>query len=46
MDTRDVLNLLRGLVRNVAKAASDLHAIAGGSYRRYLEITDGKRTGN
>ena len=46
MDTRDVLNLLRGLVQNVAKAASDLHAIAGGSYRRYLEITDGKRAGN
>ena len=46
MDTRDVLNLLRGLVKNVAKAASDLHAIAGGSYRKYLEITDGKRERN
>ena len=42
MDTSAVLDLLRGLVRDVAKAASDMHAIAGGSYRRYLEITAGQ----
>jgi hypothetical protein len=41
MDTRDILGLLRGLVKDVAKAASDVHAIAGGSYRKYLEITSG-----
>ena len=40
MDTRDILKLLRGLVKDVAKAASDLHEIAGGSYRKYLEITE------
>jgi hypothetical protein len=40
MDTRDILKLLRGLVKDVAKAASDLHAIAGGSYRKYVEITE------
>jgi hypothetical protein len=39
MDTRDILRLLHGLVRDVAKAASDMHAIAGGSYRKYLELT-------
>jgi hypothetical protein len=41
MDTREILNLLRRLVKDVAKAASDVHAIAGGSYRKYLEITSG-----
>jgi hypothetical protein len=41
MDTRDILSLLRGLVKDVAKAASDMHAIAGGSYRKYLELTTG-----
>jgi hypothetical protein len=41
MDTREIINLLRGLVKDVAKAASDVHAIAGGSYRKYLEIGAG-----
>jgi von Willebrand factor type A domain-containing protein len=41
MDTNDILRLLRGLVKDVAKAASDVHAIAGGSYRKYLELTTG-----
>lgn len=41
MDTREILDLLRRLVKDVAKAASDMHAIAGGSYRKYLEITAG-----
>ena len=42
MDTRAILKLLRGLVKDVAKAASDVHAIAGGSYRKYLELTRGQ----
>jgi hypothetical protein len=42
MDTSAVLDLLRGLVGDVAQAASDMHAIAGGSYQKYLEITAGK----
>jgi hypothetical protein len=42
MDTRDILRLLRGLVKDVAKAASDMHAVAGGSYRKYLELTQGR----
>jgi hypothetical protein len=42
MDTRDILRLLRGLVKDVVKAASDMHAIAGGSYRKFLELTKGE----
>lgn len=42
MDTREILDLLRGLVKDVAQAASDVHAIAGGSYQNYLQITSGR----
>lgn len=44
MDTNALLKLLRGLVSDVAKAAAEVHAIAGGSYKKYLEITSGNRT--
>lgn len=41
MDTRELLDLLRGLVTDIAKTAADVHAIGGGSYQRYLQITSG-----
>jgi hypothetical protein len=41
MDTREILNLLRGLVTDVARTAADVHAVAGGSYQNYLQITSG-----
>lgn len=43
MDTRALLDLLRGLVRDVATVAAEVHAIAGGNYKKYLEITSGDR---
>jgi von Willebrand factor type A domain len=43
MDTRALLKLLRSLVRDVAKVAADVHALAGGSYSKYLQITSGER---
>jgi hypothetical protein len=44
MDTRDLLRMLRGMVKDVAKVAAEVHAIAGGSYSKYLEVTSGDRT--
>lgn len=43
MDTRALLALLRGLVRDVATVAAEVHAIAGGNYQKYLQITSGNR---
>jgi hypothetical protein len=44
MDTRALLNLLRGLVNDVATVAAEVHAIAGGNVRKYLELTSGERS--
>jgi hypothetical protein len=44
MDTRALLNLLRRLVKNVATVAAEVHAIAGGNYEKYLQITSGDQT--
>lgn len=41
MDTRVLLDLLRGLVIDMANVAAEVHAIAGGSYSRYLQLTSG-----
>jgi hypothetical protein len=43
MDTRALLDLLRGLVRDVARVAAEVHAIAGGSVGKYLQITSADR---
>lgn len=42
MDTAHVLGLLRALVRNVAAVAHDVHQLAGGSVRKYLELEAGR----
>jgi hypothetical protein len=44
MDTRALLNLLRSLVGDVATVAAEVHAIAGGDYNKYLQITSGDKT--
>jgi hypothetical protein len=44
MDTRTLLSLLRSLVGEVATVAAEVHAIAGGDYGKYLQITSGDRT--
>ena len=41
MDTGDLLELLRSLVRDVATVARDVHALGGGSVRRYIALTSG-----
>lgn len=41
MDTAALLELLRSLVREVASVAANVHALAGGSVRKYLELTSG-----
>lgn len=43
MDTQALLDLLRGLVRDVATVAAEIHAIADGNYKKYLQITSGDR---
>jgi hypothetical protein len=43
MDTTELLKLLRSLVRDVARVAHDVHQLAGGSVRRYLELEAGQR---
>lgn len=43
MDTSVLLAKLRSLVNDVATVAADVHAVAGGSVRRYLEIGPAKR---
>jgi hypothetical protein len=43
MDTRALLDLLGSLVKDVATVAAEVHAIAGGDYKKYLEITSGDR---
>ena len=41
MDTAELLNLLRSLVRDVAQVARDVHQLAGGSVRKYLQLEAG-----
>ncbi len=41
MDTTTLLRLLRALVGEVATVAGDVHRLAGGSVRRYRELTAG-----
>jgi hypothetical protein len=43
MDTGALLAKLRSLVNEVATVAAEVHAIAGGSVRRYLELGPGER---
>jgi hypothetical protein len=43
MDTSALLAKLRSLVNEVATVAADVHAIAGGSVRRYLELAPAER---
>jgi hypothetical protein len=43
MDTTELLQLLRSLVTDVARVAHDVHQLAGGSVRRYLELEAGQR---
>jgi hypothetical protein len=42
MDTGELLTLLRNLVHDVAITAAEIHAIAGGDYKKYLAITSGE----
>jgi hypothetical protein len=41
MDTTSLLRLLKSLVRQVVSVAKDVHQLAGGSVRRYLELGAG-----
>lgn len=43
MDTTELVQLLRSLVSDVARVAHDVHQLAGGSVRRYLELEAGQR---
>lgn len=45
MDTGALLAKLRSLVNDVATVVADVHAIAGGSVRRYLELAPAERKG-
>jgi hypothetical protein len=42
MNMQHVLDLLRGLVRDVATIAAEVHSIGAGSVRKYLELSQGK----
>jgi von Willebrand factor type A domain len=41
MDTRSIVTLLTSLVRDIADVAKSVHALAGGSVSRYIELTSG-----
>jgi hypothetical protein len=41
MDTSSLLRVLKSMVSDIAKVAHDVHALAGGSVRRYIELTSG-----
>lgn len=43
METSALLDKLRSLVNDVATVAADVHATAGGSVRRYLELAPAER---
>jgi hypothetical protein len=43
LDTSALLNLLKTMVRDVALVARDVHQLAGGSVRRYLELDTGSK---
>ena len=43
MDTSALLNLLKKMVRDVALVAQNVHALAGGSVLRYLELDTGSK---
>lgn len=43
MDTTQLVRLLRSLVSDVARVVHDVHQLAGGSVRRYLELEAGQR---
>jgi hypothetical protein len=42
MNTSDLNRLLQGLLRRVARTAADVHELAAGSVRRYLELNPGE----
>lgn len=45
LDPSEIVRFLRGLARDVARVASDVHTLAGGSVARYLELPPSHRGG-